>query len=94
MLNATSDRWPETELVVRVSWPGAGRTPETEFLKKANDEAEKTTEKWATKHLPTRFYAKDDVFDEDSTIKSVARLFEIPCSPMESLSTSNVPCGL
>jgi hypothetical protein len=76
VLEATSDRWPGAELVVKVSWPGSRRSPETELLKKANEEAEKTTGKWATKHLPRVYYATDAVFDKDSAIKSVARLFE------------------
>jgi len=76
VLNATSDRWPNTELVVKISWPGSCRVPETDFLKKANEEAEKTNGGWAAKHLPHVFYAKDVVFDEESTLESVARLFE------------------
>jgi len=76
VLDATSDRWPNTELVVKISWPGSCRVPETDFLKKANEEAEKSGGGWATKHLPQVFYAKDVVFDEGSTLESVARLFE------------------
>jgi hypothetical protein len=75
VLDATSDRWPGTELVIKVSWPGSERARETDFLKKANEEAEKTAGKWATKHLPRVFYAMDVVFGENSTIESVARLF-------------------
>jgi len=76
VLDATSDRWPDTELVVKISWPSSCRVPETDFLKKANEEAEKTDGGWAAKHLPQVFYAKDVVFDEGSTLESVARLFE------------------
>ncbi|KAF9644498.1 hypothetical protein BDM02DRAFT_3272377 [Thelephora ganbajun] len=75
VLKATSDRWLETKLVVKISWPGSGRVPETDFLKKAYEEAEKTDGKWATKHLPRLFYAKDVVFEKDSTFESVASLF-------------------
>ncbi|KAF9643422.1 hypothetical protein BDM02DRAFT_3123491 [Thelephora ganbajun] len=75
VLKATSDRWPKTELVVKISWPGSGRVPETDFLKKAYEEAEETDGKWATKHLPQVFYAKDVVFEKDSTSESVASLF-------------------
>ena len=76
VLTATSDRWPESELVVKISWPDSCRARETHFLEKANDEAEKSDGQWATKHLPRVFYAKDVNFDEDSALWSVARLFE------------------
>ena len=71
-----SDKWENIKLVVKVSWPSSGRVSETEFLRKAIDEAEKTDGKWATKHLPNVLYSKDVVFDLDSTLDSVARLFE------------------
>ena len=76
VLKATSDSWPDINLVVKVSWPTVGRVPESDFLKKATEEAKKTKEKWATKHLPRMFLAKDVDFGEDSTFKSVANLFE------------------
>ena len=76
VLDATSDQWPKAQLVAKISWPGSGRVPETDFLKKANEEAKKTKGKWATKHLPRVFYAKDVVFEIDSTLESVASLFE------------------
>ena len=76
VLQATSDRWEETDLVVKISWPGSKRVQETEFLKTANGEAKKSAGKWATKHLPRVFHAMDVVFDEKSALESVARLFE------------------
>ena len=76
VLNATCSKWEDTELVIKVSWPSSGRVSETEFLRKAIDEAEKTDGKWATKHLPNILYSKGVVFDQDSTLDSVARLFE------------------
>ena len=76
VLKATSERWPESELVVKISWPGSKRSREMDFLKKANEEAEKTDGKWATKHLPRVFHATDVVFDENSVFESVARLFK------------------
>ena len=66
VLEATSDRWAGTELVVKTSWPGSGRGREMDFVKKATDEAEKTAGQWAAKHLPRVFYAKDVVFDKSS----------------------------
>ena len=75
VLNATCSKWEDTELVIKVSWPSSNRVSETEFLKKANEEAEKTDGKWATKHLPRVLYSKDVVFGQDSTLNSVARLF-------------------
>jgi len=76
VLDATSDQWPNTELVVKISWPESCRDSETDFLKKANEEAEKTDGKWATKHLPQVLFDGDVIFDECSTLDSVARLFE------------------
>ena len=76
VLEAISDKWPKNELVIKISWPSSGRTREMDFLKKANEEAEKTAGKWAIKHLPQVFYATDVIFDENSTPKSVARLFK------------------
>ena len=76
VLAATSGRWPKTELVVKASWPESYRTRETNFLKKASDEAENSPGKWAAMHLPRTFYATDVAFDESSPIESVARLFE------------------
>ena len=76
VLAATSEQWPDTDLAVKISWPGSGRSPETDFLKEANDMAEKSDGKWATKHLPRVFYSVDVVFDEHSALNSVASLFE------------------
>ena len=76
VLNATSERWPESELVVKIGWPDSGRSREMDFLEKANEEAEKTDGKWATKHLPRIFHATDVIFDENSVLESVARLFK------------------
>ena len=79
VLKATpdGDYWGKN-LVIKVSYPGSGRTSETEFLKKANDEAMKTEGKWATKHLPKVFYSEDIKPSGNSTLESVARLFENP----------------
>ena len=76
VLQATSDRWPETKLVVKIGWPDSGRAREADFLENASEAAEKSTEKWATNHLPRVFYAADVVFDQNSTLESIARLFE------------------
>jgi len=76
VLDATPDRWPGIELVIEISWPGSCRVSETDFPKKANEETEKTNGKWATKHLPRVLFAGDIVFDERSTLESVAHLLE------------------
>ena len=76
VLTATSDRWPESELVVKISWPDSGRAQETDFLEKANGEAEKSDGQWVVKHLPRVFYAKDVDFGQNSSLWSVGRLFE------------------
>lgn len=73
---ARSDRWPNTNLVIKVSWPNVGWGAESEFLEKAIEEAKKTGGRWAIKHLPRVFWANDIVFGEDSTLESVANLFK------------------
>ena len=76
VLKARSERWPNTNLVVKVSWPNVGWGAESEFLEKAIEEAKKTEGGWATKHLPQLFWAKEIVFGEDPTLGSVANLFK------------------
>ena len=41
VLDATSDRWPETGVVVKASWPGSDQIPETIYLEAAKEAAEK-----------------------------------------------------
>ena len=76
VLKATSDRWPDTNLVVKFSWPTFGRVPETKFIEKAIEEARKTDGQWATNHLPHVFFSKDVVFGDGSTWDLVAKLFK------------------
>jgi hypothetical protein len=76
VLKATSDQWPKKKLVVKVSWPTTGRVSESDFLKKALEEAENAEGRWATKHLPHMFWAGDIEFGTDSTFGSVTNLFE------------------
>ena len=76
VLTAACGRWPKNGLVVKFSWQDSGRVSETDFLKRANDGAQKTSGKWATKHLPRTFYSKDVVPNPDSTLDPVARLFD------------------
>ena len=75
VLNATSKKWPKVKLVVKISWPTSGRVSETDFLKKASAMAE-GDHGWAANHLPRVYYAEDVVFHPDSTLESVAHLFE------------------
>ena len=76
VLKATSDKWPQTDLVIKVSWQDSDRVPEGEFLEKAIEEAGKTDGEWAMKHLPRVFFAREVDFDDDSTHESVEKLFE------------------
>ena len=76
VLKAMSDQWFGEELVVKISWPGSGRFPESQFLAKASEEARKAEGKWPEKHLPKVYATRDIPFDEDSTLESVARLFQ------------------
>ena len=76
VLKATSDRWPRINLVVKISCPGAGRVPEDEFLRTAVAAAEEPGGEWAAKHLPRIVWSGDVIFGADSTLESVASLFE------------------
>ncbi|KAF9789670.1 hypothetical protein BJ322DRAFT_1178457, partial [Thelephora terrestris] len=76
VLKAMSDQWPKKKLVVKVSWPTTGRVSESDFLKKAMEEAEHSEGRWATKHLPHMFWAGNIDFGTGSTFGSVANLFE------------------
>ena len=75
VLNATSSKW-ESPLVIKISWPTSGRVSETDFIRNATKMA-KGDCAWAAQHLPKVHYSEDVVFDTDSTLASVARLFEI-----------------
>jgi len=74
VLGAESTRW-KGPLVVKISWPTSDQAPETDFLTKASDMAEGEHE-WAANHLPKVHYAEDVAFEADSTLGSVAGLFE------------------
>jgi len=74
VINATSTKW-EGLLVIKISWPTSGRVSETDFITKATDMA-KGEHAWAANHLPKVHYSEDVVFSADSTLESVASLFE------------------
>jgi hypothetical protein len=76
VLHATSPKWQGKDLVVKISWPGAGRTSESEFLKKAIEEAKRTPDQWAVNHLPGLLFDFDVDFDKDSTHGKVASMLE------------------
>jgi len=77
VVDGTCGKWTKPELVIKVSWPGSGRVPETAFLEKACAEAKKTTGQWAVKHLPSMLHAIDVDFDPKSTLEAVAHLFQV-----------------
>ena len=76
VLKASSDKWQDENLVIKVSYPDSCRVPENEFLEKADEEAKQTEGEWATKHLPRVFYFEDLDPSKDSTLESVAGLFK------------------
>ncbi|KAF9780568.1 hypothetical protein BJ322DRAFT_1083849 [Thelephora terrestris] len=76
VLHATSPKWQDKDLVVKISWPGARRTSESEFLKKAIEEAKRTPDQWAVNHLPGLLFDFDVDFDKDSTHGKVASMLE------------------
>ena len=76
VLKATSGRWPQNNLAVKVSWPSSGRVSEGDFIEKAIKEAKQTDGEWAIKHLPRLFFDRQIYFDKDSTCELVAELFK------------------
>ena len=76
VLRATSDKWRDIKLVVKISWPGFRRVAEDKFVKSAREETKKPGEEWAANHLPKILHTEDVDLGEDSTFKSVAALFE------------------
>ena len=75
VLNATSDTWSGEALVVKASWPTSSRQSEMDFLTKATGMA-KGEHAWAENHLPKAHYSEEVEFSSESTLESVARLFE------------------
>ena len=75
VLHATSPKWQDADLVVKICWPDTSRGSESEFLWKAIKEAECSTDKWALKHLPALLFAQDVISDSDLTHKKVSSLF-------------------
>ena len=78
VLHAMSPQCGGTQLVVKISWPSAGRISETDFLREAIKKAERTPKKWALKHLPGLRFSRDVKFGPDSTHGKVASLFSSP----------------
>ena len=78
VLKARSDKWPDENLVIKVSYPGSDRVAENEFLTKAGEEAKKPEQGWAENHLPRVYYFEDVNPGKDSTLESVASLFREP----------------
>jgi hypothetical protein len=77
VLHATSPKWKDIDLVVKISWPGSDRIPENLFLEKAIKTANSAPAgKWALNHLPRVLFAQDVVFGSDSTHGKVGSLFD------------------
>ena len=76
VLHATSPDL-DGDFVVKISWPGSGRVPEDEFLRRAIETAEsESRHKWALNHLPYLEFSQSVDFDSDSTHGKVANLFK------------------
>jgi hypothetical protein len=77
VLKAKSNQreWGES-LVIKVSYPGSERIAENKFLEKANEQAEWTEGRWATKHLPKVLYSEDIKPSDNSTLESVEKLLK------------------
>ena len=76
VMYGTSPKWPNSRLVVKVSWVDDYRVSEQEFMDKAAEEATKPGHEWALNHLPRFFYVEDV---NDLTDTSVRELFKVAC---------------
>ena len=77
VLHAQCSRWRRNKLVVKISWPGAKRAAEHDFVYKATEIAKNNDDhNWAVNHLPKIFFTRDVVFDSNSTHGKVADLFD------------------
>lgn len=73
VMDGTSPKWPDRQLVVKISWVDDFRASEQEFMDKAVEEGTKSGHEWTLNHLPQFFYAEDV---DDPTYRSVHELFE------------------
>ena len=73
VMYGTSPKWPNRQLVIKISWVDDFRVSEREFMDKAVGEAMKPGQEWALNHLPRFFYVEDV---KDQTYRSVQELFE------------------
>ena len=73
VVHGTSGEWPDSRVVIKISWVDEARISEREFMDKAAEEAAKSGHEWATNHLP-RFLCVEDV--DDPTDRSVQELFK------------------
>jgi hypothetical protein len=77
VLEAQSEK--NSELVVKISWPGSKRVPENEFLEKAVEVARgDPRHHWALNHLPKVHLSQSVGFDSNSTHGKIANLFKDP----------------
>ena len=74
VVHGTSGKWPDSRVVVKISWVDEARISEREFMDKAAEETAKSGHEWATSHLP-RFLCVEDV--DDPTDRSVQELFKM-----------------
>jgi len=74
VMHATSAKWPNSRLVVKISWVDESRVSEQEFMDRAVEEATKSGHGWALDHLPRFFYAEDI---NDPSYRSVRELFKV-----------------
>lgn len=73
VMYGTSPEWPNSQLVVKISWVEDSRVSEQELMEKAVQEAARPGHEWALNHLP-RFCYVEDVSDQ--TDASVRDLFK------------------
>ena len=73
VMYGTSSKWPNRQLVIKISWVDDFRVSEREFMEKAVEETMKPEQEWALNHLPRFFYVEDV---KDQTCRSVQELFE------------------
>lgn len=76
VMYGTSPKWPNSRLVVKVSWVDDYRVSEQDFMDKAAEEATKPGHEWALNYLPRLFYVEDVNHLTDTPVRE---LFKVAC---------------
>ncbi len=59
IVNATSTKWPDSELIVKITWSPTSRTSEADFMGSVREAVSKTGADWVLDHLPSILHSQD-----------------------------------